>query len=151
MAERDLLAPARERFAAAGITDIDFPGPACPVPDWLNLDACVSPEVRGEIVNLIIEGKQLEATVRDFSQRVRATGTGVSAGGETGLRPNTPEAIYDVVATFSGREALYEIVGELVGQLEAGVESDGCMSIGSIPDWAKDDPNMYPPPEGPVA
>jgi hypothetical protein len=140
MAEHDMLAPTRERFAAAGVTEISFPGPALPVPAWLNLDAIVAPETREEIVNLIIEGQQLEPTIRDFAQRVRRVR--IDFEQHDGRRSEidcsrswrSVEDVYDMVQYLIGGRALYEVVAELVGHLEAAVELDG----GTTPDWAKE-------------
>lgn len=138
----DWIGAARDRLAAAGVTDILFPWRDWTLPAWLNLDAMVPPDTREEIVGLIIEGTELEATVRDFAQRVHAR----SIEFELDDRPLTDgsrtwtslEDVYELVQYLTGGSALHQLLSNIIGHLEAAANaSDEPMSIGTPPDWSK--------------
>lgn len=102
-------------------------------PDWLDIDALTSPELREEI-------RQMTERLEDFLPRLDALMEQAhdvrkradQAIGDAGVPGDT----YDVLATFTGARQLFDAI--LALQLPVLAAAGESVPVGDLPEWAQE-------------
>jgi hypothetical protein len=128
-------------------------------PKWLNLHALIDDDMIAELEAVRVEAEALAPAVRQLAIRsFRAAHAFELATKDQSL----PDGVWELLKELSGAEAVFEVLGRLLDDLEIGRLEE---PNGDSPEWyrreleiaaqtcgsAEELDDMYPPPEGQVA